>query len=66
LQRSDVYSWIHSYPSEELAGYAERLFYDATADQWYVFQESARQSIEQFVEQASNNGFLTVISNTVV
>ncbi len=66
LQRFDIYSLIHSYPAEDLAGYAEVLLYDATADQWYLFQESARQSIEHLVEQANNYGFLTVISNTVV
>ncbi|TLS51685.1 copper amine oxidase N-terminal domain-containing protein [Paenibacillus antri] len=66
IVRYDVYSLIRSFPSELLTGYPELLIHDATADEWYLFDDQARQSIGRFIGDASRNGFLTVIKDTVV
>lgn len=62
----DVYSLIHAFPSELLTGYHEILIHDVTKDEWYLFSDTARQSIQQFIDNAAKNGFVRVTSNTVV
>jgi hypothetical protein len=66
LVRFDVYSLIRTFPSELLTGYPEILIHDVSKDEWYLFSDTARQSINQLIDTASKNGFLTIISNTVV
>lgn len=66
IQCFDVYGLINAHPTEILAGFPEVLLHDATLDQWYLFSDTAIQSISNLVGTATNNGFLTVISNTVV
>ncbi|ASR48982.1 copper amine oxidase [Paenibacillus kribbensis] len=66
LVRFDVYSLIRSFPSEPLTGYPEILIHDVSKDEWYLFSDTANQSIEQLIYTAKKNGFLKVISNTVV
>lgn len=66
IQRFDIYGLINSHPAETLAEFPAVLLYDATGNQWYLFSDSAIQSINQLVDTAAKNGFLTVISNTVV
>lgn len=65
LARFDVYSLIRTFPSELLTGYPEILIHDATKNEWYLFSDSARQSINQLIDTAAKNGFQTIISNTV-
>ncbi|WP_054025022.1 copper amine oxidase N-terminal domain-containing protein [Bacillus sp. FJAT-28004] len=55
IKRFDIYS--------EAA--PEFLIYDATENQWYLFNDAAYKSTYQFIDTATKNGFLTVISNTV-
>ena len=64
LVRYDVYSLI--VPSELLTGYPEILIHDVSKDEWYLFSDTARQSINQLIDTATKNGFLKIISNTVV
>ncbi len=66
LARFDVYSLIRALPSELLSGYPEILIHDVSKDEWYLFSDTATQSIYQLMDTASKNGFLTIISNTVV
>ncbi|ATW23577.1 copper amine oxidase N-terminal domain-containing protein [Candidatus Formimonas warabiya] len=66
IQRFDIYGLIEALPAEILAGYPKALIYDATGNQWYLFSDTAIQSINQLIDTATKNGFLTVISNTVV
>ena len=70
IKRFDIYSLLTSpFPGEtmmEYPGYPEFLLHDATANQWYLFSDTARQSINQLIDTAAKNGFLEVISNTVV
>ncbi|WP_339209195.1 copper amine oxidase N-terminal domain-containing protein [Paenibacillus sp. FSL K6-3182] len=66
LVRFDVYSLIRSFPSELLTGYPEILIHDVFKDEWYLFSDTAIQSINQLIDTATKNGFLTIISNTVV
>lgn len=66
LVRFDVYSLIRTFPSELLTGYPEILIHDVSKDEWYLFSDTARQSINQLIDTAAKNGFLTIISNTVV
>ncbi|MFJ7979944.1 copper amine oxidase N-terminal domain-containing protein [Lysinibacillus xylanilyticus] len=41
------------------------LIYDATDDQWYLFNDASSNSIYQLIETAGKNGFKTIIENTV-
>lgn len=43
---------------------SEYAIYDATENQWYLFNETASNSIYQLLDTASTNGFTTVINNT--
>ncbi|QDY82095.1 copper amine oxidase N-terminal domain-containing protein [Paenibacillus polymyxa] len=65
LARFDVYSLIQSFPSELLVGYPKFLIHDVSKNEWYLFSDSAAKSIDQLINNATNNGFLKVISNTV-
>lgn len=66
LMRFDIYTLIKYFPDEILEGYPEVLIYDATENEWYLFSDTARQSINQLIDTAFKNGFLKIISNTVV
>lgn len=62
----DIYTLIGSFPNETLEGYPKVLVYDTIDNQWYLFSSTAIQSIEQLINKAFNNGFLQIVSNTVV
>ncbi|MEC0093794.1 hypothetical protein [Paenibacillus macquariensis] len=62
LKRFDIYSLIKTFSDEALEGYPEVLIHDATENQWYLFSDTAIQSIYQLLE----NGFFKIISNTIV
>ncbi|WP_342428691.1 copper amine oxidase N-terminal domain-containing protein [Paenibacillus sp. FSL L8-0158] len=66
LARFDMYSLISPVPSELSTEYPEILIHDVSKDEWYLFNDTARKSINQLMDTAGKNGFLTVISNTVV
>ncbi|MEG0471019.1 MAG: copper amine oxidase N-terminal domain-containing protein [Solibacillus sp.] len=65
VNRFDIYTLVRS-SEEMLPSKPQVLIHDATENQWYLFSETASQSIDQLIYNASMNGFLTVISNTVV
>lgn len=62
VKRFDIYSIIRAFSEEDLEGYPEVLVHDVTENQWYLFSEKARQSINQLLE----NGVFKIISNTIV
>lgn len=62
----DVYSLVDAFPSELLTEYPKILLHDATKDEWYLFSDTARQSIQELLDRAADNGFVTVVSNNVV
>ncbi|OAB26362.1 hypothetical protein PMSM_26790 [Paenibacillus macquariensis subsp. macquariensis] len=62
LKRFDMYTLIKAFPDETLKCYPEVLIYDATENQWYLFSDKERKSINQLLE----NGFFKIISNTIV
>lgn len=66
IQQFDVYSLNGPFPEEELKGYPKILIHDVTADKWYSSTVKARESINQLIETATNNGFVKVLSNTVL
>ncbi|MBG9453918.1 hypothetical protein ABE61_07420 [Lysinibacillus sphaericus] len=66
IQQFDLYSLNGPFPEEELKGYPKVLIHDVTADKWYLFTDKARESINQLINTATNNGFVKVLSNTVV
>ncbi|MCP3777313.1 copper amine oxidase N-terminal domain-containing protein [Paenibacillus sp. MZ03-122A] len=66
LARFDVYSLISPVPSELSTEYPEILIHDVSKDEWYLFNDTARKSINQLMDTAEKNGFLKIISNTVV
>lgn len=57
IKRFDLYSLRGSER-------VEVLVHEPTEDQWYLFSEHAQQSIYQLFNRATENGFVTVISNT--
>ncbi|MGE8037631.1 copper amine oxidase N-terminal domain-containing protein [Lysinibacillus sp. NPDC093692] len=66
IQQFDLYSLNGPFSEEELKGYPEVLIHDVTADKWYSSTVKARESINQLIKTATNNGFVKVLSNTVV
>ncbi|MER2038447.1 MAG: copper amine oxidase N-terminal domain-containing protein [Solibacillus sp.] len=62
IKRFDLYTLIKAFPEETLEGYPEILIYDATENQWYLFNETARQSVNQLLDK----GVFKIISNTIV
>ncbi|NDI35781.1 stalk domain-containing protein [Chengkuizengella sediminis] len=66
LKSFEIYNLVESFPNEDLEGYPEILLYDVTENQWYLFNDKARKSINQLIDTASKNGFLKIISDTVV
>lgn len=66
IVRYDVYSLIRAFPAELLTGYPDVLLHDVTKNEWFLFSETAKQSIFQLIDTAQQNGFLKIISNTVV
>lgn len=65
IKRFEIYTLNKTFPEELLKRYPEVLLYDATENQWYLFSDTASQSINQIVDSADQNGFLKIISNTV-
>lgn len=59
----DVYSLLYTYPSED---YPQVLLHDVSKDEWYLFSDPARQSIQRVIDTATKNGMVKIISNTVV
>ncbi|MGO4548631.1 stalk domain-containing protein [Paenibacillus sp. 2TAB23] len=66
LASFDIYTLIHSYPAETLSGYPEVFLHDVKENAWYMFSEAALHSINHLMGTAAKNGFLTIISDTVV
>ncbi|MEB2302244.1 copper amine oxidase N-terminal domain-containing protein [Lysinibacillus xylanilyticus] len=66
IQQFDLYSLNTAFPDEKLKGYPKALIHDVTADKWYLFTNNALESIDQLLNTATNNGFVKVLSNTVV
>lgn len=63
VQRFDIYTLVNM--GKHLPESPEVLLYDGTEEQWYLFSDDARDAINQKINRAAQNGFLTVISNTV-
>ena len=63
IERFDLYSLVQNN-HETLPGQKD-LIYDATEDQWYMFNDASSNSIFRLIETAAKNGFKTVIENTV-
>ncbi|ATP40019.1 copper amine oxidase [Solibacillus sp. R5-41] len=62
--RFDIYNLVRGY-DEKLPIPPQTLIHVPTEDQWYLFSDPARRAIYQLVDKAAENGFITVISNTV-
>ncbi|MFJ7369401.1 stalk domain-containing protein [Lysinibacillus sp. NPDC098008] len=65
VQQFDIYLLNRGFPIELLEGYPTVLLHDVTADKWHIFTEKGMDAIDQLIHNAINNGFSTVISNTV-
>lgn len=63
LERFDLYSLVENY-NETLPG-PKVLIFNATEDQWYLFNDAASDSIFQLIGTAGNNGFMKIIENTL-
>lgn len=63
IKQFDIYSYVSTLGSPVTA--PEYLVFDATEKQWYLFNEVASRAVYQFIDTATKNGYLTVISNTI-
>lgn len=69
LKRFDIYTLLPAtYRGEDDTDkqYPGVLVYDGSEHQWYLFSESALESINHLVNKAFDSGFVKVISNTVM
>ncbi|WP_138753105.1 copper amine oxidase N-terminal domain-containing protein [Paenibacillus sinopodophylli] len=66
LSSFDIYTLTNLSATKPISESPEVLIHDAIADEWYLFSETAKESINQLFSNAAKNGFLTIISNTVV
>lgn len=66
IKAYDIYGLVKSFPPEMLVGYPDYLVYDAVNKEWHLFNDTAMETIIQLILTAGENGFITVISNTVV
>lgn len=66
VKQVDIYTLINASSENAAETYPEILIHDATVDQWYLFSEAARKSVYQIIDTAAKNGFLQIISNTIV
>ncbi|CAM2769049.1 copper amine oxidase N-terminal domain-containing protein [Paenibacillus sediminis] len=63
VQRFDPYtlsgpSGLNGFTEEQLAGYPKVLIFDAVEGQWYMFSETALDSIAKLMNTAEQNGLL--------
>ncbi|MFJ7186950.1 copper amine oxidase N-terminal domain-containing protein [Lysinibacillus xylanilyticus] len=66
IQQFDLYHLNTAFPDEILKEYPVVLIHDVTANKWYIFSDKALESIKQLMNTATNNGFLKILSNTVL
>ncbi|TYA11251.1 copper amine oxidase N-terminal domain-containing protein [Paenibacillus faecis] len=63
IKRFDIYTKVRSM--DDVDQVREVLIYEANVNQWYMFNDKAHREILELIDTASNNGFLTEISNNV-
>lgn len=61
-----TYSLNYDFPAELLAPYPRLLLHDVNSDQWFTYPSDDSDDISDLFQWASDYGFLTVVSNTVV
>ncbi|MFD2611601.1 copper amine oxidase N-terminal domain-containing protein [Paenibacillus gansuensis] len=66
IRRFDIYTRNNAFPAEMLVSYPKFLVYDATTDKWRLFGDTANQNIWNVMDNAFKNGFVKIISDTVV
>lgn len=66
LASYNMYTLVRTFPEDMLADYPNVLIYDGISDEWFLFSEKALESVDQLRNEAADNGYITVISNTVV
>ncbi|TYA11250.1 copper amine oxidase N-terminal domain-containing protein [Paenibacillus faecis] len=62
IKRFDIYTKVQTFDEDQDP---EALIYEANVNQWYMFNYKATLEILQLIDKASQNGFLTEISNNV-
>ncbi|MNH92187.1 hypothetical protein D3C87_1016960 [compost metagenome] len=66
VKRFDIYTLIPgAFPDDTMKEYPDVLVYDGSEHQWYLFSDTALNSISNLINKAFDNGFVKVISNTV-
>ncbi|WP_058300251.1 copper amine oxidase N-terminal domain-containing protein [Gorillibacterium timonense] len=65
LQRFDIYSSFGGGSYDGTTDHPSVVIHDPSEDQWYEFSAAASDSIWNLIYKASENGFQTVIKNTV-
>ncbi|MEW4369378.1 copper amine oxidase N-terminal domain-containing protein [Paenibacillus kandeliae] len=66
VARYDTYYLITKMGTDPSKEYPDRLIHDVTADRWYVMKHDVVDPTQIQLNRAENNGFIVIISNTVV
>lgn len=66
LASYNIYTLVRTFPEDMLEDYPNILIHDGISDEWFLFSEKAIESVDQLRNKAVDNGYITVISNTVV
>ncbi|TYP73330.1 copper amine oxidase N-terminal domain-containing protein [Paenibacillus methanolicus] len=64
LARFDLYT-LTGASKEAYSAWPKVLLYDDSAKAWFLFNDAAKEAILALMDTAANNGFMTVIENSV-
>ncbi len=66
IRQMDLYGLVRTHQPEDLAGFPPSLVHDVTAGLWYRMGEQALSEVNRLIGSADRNGFMEILSNTVV
>lgn len=64
IKQLDIYGLVDDFQDIEV--YPRTLLHDATGNKWYFFERKAIDSIINSIEKAKENGYVKLISDTIV
>ncbi|MFS0728165.1 copper amine oxidase N-terminal domain-containing protein [Paenibacillus sp. 1P07SE] len=60
------YALTRAFPDEELVGLPGLLLHDVINDEWYEVDDALDKAVRALIDRADHNGFMGLVSNTVV
>lgn len=64
VKQLDIYGLVDEF--QDMKVYPRTLLHDATGNKWYSFERKAIDSIIKSIEKAKENGYVKLISDTIV